>query len=462
MAVVPVDKLPSEVLRLIFRYVGLETLAKGVGEVCHRFRDVSLDPLLWNDAVRQIRESIGLGSRADNSRLWFLKHLSKVKEVNRLVDYVVFLKNGANWPADVEQVALRVVELRADALDALRAIYDKPCSLAHYYWAQWLYGVVVRLEGVRRLLELSDPEDIGAAAVKEPLEALKAVYMVRNGRFPLDIMREGSYIWRDMECNHQNIISLVCDIKEQVKVVPCSNRAQLALWSSSLFMLVARRKLCWDSQIISSPICTYCYVRPLASEPLFVDFSSDGVLRSAGEIRDRFMYTGTRSDNVHFGVSIREILCISYAWSSSQISSTPKVLSLIRQAALCAPVPSPKQCPKLYASLVNFIIGGTYANFDEKRFSDMLHTSSDIPSGDLGKLCLIHGGDLGVIVEMDDKSCLVLKGSQLLRTLRENVTCTFNERYVVRAGLILPDVDVDLFILGQYFMKFDVDAHRFV
>lgn len=470
MVVASLEGLPSEVLEQIFRYIDLETLVNGVSEVSRRLREISLDQSLWKDNVQTIRMGLDLAPVTSDYRMWFLCHTAKTKKVRMIVDAIIYSRcasASSDWSGNVEGLSWHVIKYGTEALTALREIRSRPPTFAHYYWALWLHDVVVRLEGISRLLALYSDSLV---AIEDPMNHLRALHMLCHGGLNPDIGELlTSCDWPDLECNRHAIANIASRIYEISRSMPWNDIGLSSLTCNVLFVHVARQKLGWISRVLTGPNCAYSYVKSAMGESIFVDFARGGALRSAGDLRDRLVYSGARSDQIHFGLSLYDILTISYTLHDLTSTCQASLTDLIKQIALRSHVPAGRQCPKLYPNLVRRAIARKECNGELREFCTLLRSHNQNTRGNLhrfpfreGEVCSIDRQGYCVIVEDDGSSCLVLKGSQLLRVQKSSLSADFRGPCIEKYGLVVPDIDVDLDLLGQYFMKYNAETSRFV
>lgn len=243
----------------------------------------------------------------------------------------------------------------------------------------------------------------------------------------------------------------------------------------------------WHCRLLKLPFGSYVRIQPSVGEAFFVDFQREGKLRMLDEIKERIDQV-RGSGSVHYGVSLYDTLATSYVWHTAPTSTRRCVLDLIEHAANDVKVTHLAKAPRLYANLVRRIINRNVSEVENAPISRTVSSVSlacmagSVPSGWLrkGKIVRVLTGDhtdaielpsrsesdvsqqnLGVVIEVSDGSVLVLRGSELIRVIEQMLQPVSHLPSTIVSGLVVPDIGVDLCMVGQHFKAYNSSKERF-
>lgn len=464
--------LPNEVLLQIYAYGGLEILASGLPFTCKRLYELSFDDQLWQGSLTEMfsqcyysaerRSVLGV---IPGYRKWFYQQLKVNARVARALDTLVY-----EAPAEAEAVVLQVVSHRLPALVQLEASIKQPKTLAHFHWASWLQSVVCRLEGVYRLLELSTENDCGNAMVKEPIKHVEALLFLRTGVRPYEFQNAMTADWSNViqgpDNLHDQVLAVMSEIRKISNKLGIKNDYYATLLKCTLFAHIAYD--IWDdvdATLFTFPGVTYVCVRR-GQEWLFVDFQAppqSPKIRTLQEVRDLMSYARVSEQDVQLGVSFRDLMATTYVWHTMPSENRRSILGLIEHAALEVPVRKLQMHPGLYEAVAKRII---LKNIDDVHLTPQMPLSRR-PTGLVfrpGMVCQIAGVrplESVVVLESLDDSCTVLRGSQVRTVLSSMLVPGYDGKVKRDRGLVVPDIDADLTILGEYFLSYDPQHQAF-
>lgn len=239
----------------------------------------------------------------------------------------------------------------------------------------------------------------------------------------------------------------------------------------------------WNCRLLKLPFGSYVCVQFSNDDTFFVDFQREGKLRMLEEIKDRINQVRS-SGSVHYGVSLYDTLATSYVWHTAPTSTRHCVLDLIEHAANDVKVTQLSRAPRLYTNLVRRIINRNVTEVENAPISRTVSSASlagmvgSVPGGwpRKGNVVRILAGDhtdaavlpsedshsnLGVVIQVSDGSVLVLKGSEMVRVIKKMLQPVSHLSLTFVRGLYVPDIGVDLCMVGQHFKAFNALKERF-
>lgn len=473
-----IQKLPDELILLIYQLGGPEVFSTGISESCKRFWSLSHDEGLWGSWLLPLFTARCLTPQQVLSipdvRSWYLAISAVRYRIIQTIDEMVIETHKENDPQSMEGWVTRIVRHRLSCMDGLMAVKANPRTLAHYHWAHWLIDISYRLEGLRRLLDFTCQDNWGNGDVEVPLEQVLALSMLRLGRSPEHIMSllfVGNDLSSDLPQEEEvteNHIALIASLVDQACTADLGTKRDYfsALIRATVLVHIARG-LGYTAEILSAPMSTYAIVR-LQSSEVFVDFMRGGVLRTAEDVRLRLIYQNATAQDVKRGVSLYDILSTTYVWHSMRTSSRRSVLELVDHAARDNNVTSLRQYPQLYENLVTRIVERNIAEVDAPVRRSRANSISSGGTVTTGKVCqLVGGGEQGdgpqccVVLEEGQDSCLVLRGRELKRIAKQMLNPGYDGKVISVAGLLVPDIEADILVLGQYFVNYNPSSQRF-
>ena len=465
-----ITDLPNEILLEIYRQGGLDLLASGLPVTCRKFWQLSFENQLWSDSLAHMfrqcyfsAERISAMGAIPTYRSWFYQQLRINRDIAQALDALVF---GPG--ADAESWALKVTSYRLQAAIELEKTIAKPKTIAHFHWASWLLEAVFRLEGVYRLLELSTENDYGNALIANPLKHVEALLFLRLGRRPKAFLDAMTTDWSEVAGEgpkEEQIMRVVKGVQALAQRLGIKNDYYSTLLRSVVFVHVASEV--WedkDIKLFTFPGASFCCINN-GESVVFVDFNRQGKLRTVEEVRDIMTYAQVVDGAMHFGISFYDIMATTYVWRTLPTENRKSILGLIEHAAIDVSIRKQKQYPNLYPNLVHRIINKNIADIE---LSPPVPLSRQ-PTGNAlqsGMVCQVLG--LGqvpepvVVLEVFEHDCVVLRGSQVRSVESSRLIPGYDGKVKTEAGLMLPDIDVDKSVLGEYFITYDPRSQTFL
>lgn len=484
--------LPDEILWKIFSYGGLETLTNGLALSCSRLYRISQQRALWDPALADIFQDCGVRgveiARIQDLRSWYLDHLALCSRVSRCLDEIVLLK--ASDFAEILMCASTIVECGLHAIPCLRRNMQSPGTFAHYFWSHWFHDVIYRLEGVNRLLQLIGGDKPALSPYADPFDLVVACGFLNNPtRDPLSILKIVDDPYWGTISPSRNVVQIAREIVtylEQLDPILASRADfEATITKSALFIRIARENKLLESHMLTFPTpaaSAYCWIVPKSpsSEPVFMDFSRGGKVRSIQDIRDRMDFLGAVSNELKNGISFIELILNSPTnqWIRGEVEIFPTSCYQLLADILVGTCKFHKclKVPGLYLALVDQKFPQRKSLHSTKILMDYLNSESPVRlSHDtdsnrmVGRICEIQdasafGTGLCVVLEsrMDFGFYRICRRNEVLKIHPSMLRLTSPPIHVVlQHGLEVPDIGVDLTIIGQYFSHYDSNEHIF-
>lgn len=464
--------LPNEILLQIYSAGGLDILASGLPLSCRRLYNLSFDDQLWQGSLTEwfhecyfSAERVSVLGVIPGYRKWFYQQLKVNSYVVRALDTLVY-----EAPTEVEPIVHQVISCRLPALVQLEASIQQPKTLAHFHWASWLKEIVCRMEGVYRLLELSTENDCGNGTVKEPIKHIEALLFLRLGIRPYEFQNALYADWSQIVAQHHTLSDQTVAVMDELKKISSKLGVKTDFFATllkcTLFCSIAYD--IWDdieATLFTFPGVTYVCLRR-NQDWMFIDFQAapqSPRIRTLQEVRDLMAYAQVSDADVQLGVSFRDLMATTYVWHTLPSENRRGILGLIEHAALEVPVRRLQMHPGLYEAIAKRVI---LKNIDEIHLTPQMPLSRR-PTGLLyrpGMVCQIVGmgrPEAVVVLESSSDSCMVLRGSQVRTVLSSMLVPGYDGKVRRDRGLILPDIDADMTVLGEYFLDYDPRQQAF-